>query len=89
MSAGRTWPPRSAGPGGGAGFAQSQMAWNPAKFLSPDVPVDSTGQVIGGTSAQPLNTTEWVYLIGAAAAFYILGARHMGGRMIPFKGMRK
>jgi len=89
MSAGRTWPPRSTGPGGGAGFTQSQMAWNPAKFLAPEVAVDSTGGVISGTAVNSLGAYDFAVLGGLALVMYLAGARHMGGRMIPFKGMSK
>lgn len=89
MSAGRTWPPRSSGPGGGAGFAPPEAAWNPAKFLQPEVAVDSTGQVVSGAGSRTLTGTELVYLGAAALAVYIFGARHMGGRMIPFRHMER
>jgi hypothetical protein len=65
------------------------MAWNPAKYLQPEYAVDSTGQVVTGSGPQTMTGTEWLYLGAAALAVYVFGARHMGGRMIPFKGMRK
>ncbi len=89
MSAGRTWPPRSAGPGGQIGLAQASQVWNPAKFaVGPEVAVDSTGAVLtGAPGGRALSSGDWAFLLVTAGAFYIFGARHLGGRMVPFRHM--
>ena len=80
------WPPRSAGPGGGAGFAPGAAAWNPARYASsPDVAINTTGNPVVKTAGTQLAGHEWLYLGVAAAAFYLFGARHLGHGMIPFR----